>query len=198
MTVMAAQEPLPTKDDLLSVFLSLDTPPGYKAELIEGVISVTPPPEARHEKNFSKVVVQVIRKSKTEMDVSANRGLELPHLGAGPMNHCIPDAVFAPEELDLFGKGGPWMAPDGVAMVVEVTSRDAENDRVKKRRSYAAGGIPLYLLIDRDHRNVVLYSDPAMDDVTGDDYKSSTSVFFGKPVPLPDPFGFELDTSDFV
>jgi hypothetical protein len=37
-----------------------------------------------------------------------------------------------------------------------------------------------------------------MDDVTGDDYKSSTSVFFGKPVPLPHPSGFELDTSDFV
>lgn len=199
MTVMAAHEPLPTKkDDLLSTFLALDTPPGYRAELIEEEIVVTPPPALRHEKNISRLIRQVIRQSKTEMDVSGMTGLELWPLKGGVNNHFIPDVVFAPEELDLFDSDGSWVGPDGVAMVVEVTSRNAERDREEKRRCYAQASIPLYLLIDRDRDSVTLYSDPAIDDELGDDYKSSTSVFFGKPLPLPDPFGFELDTSDFV
>lgn len=31
-----------------------------------------------------------------------------------------------------------------------------------------------------------------------DDYTRTESVSFGKPLPLPDPFGFELDTSDLL
>lgn len=193
MTVMAAHEPLPTKDDLLSTFLALDTPPGYRAELVEGMIHVTPPPSGDHENNFSKLVRQVIKKSRTEMDVSGCKGLELPHRGPEPNNHCIPDAVFAPESLGLFKSAGSWMGPEGVAMVVEVTSSDAEYDRVKKRLCYAEGGIPLYLLIDRKESTVVLFNDPAKGD-----YAGCHRYEFGKPVPLPEPFGFELDTSDFV
>jgi Uma2 family endonuclease len=194
MTVMAAHEPLPTmNDDLLDVFLNLDTPPGYKAELIEGEIVVTPPPSNRHDKNITRFVAQVFEKSSTKWDHSGTRGLELPRLGAQPHNHFIPDALFAPRELDVFEADGSYIGPDGVAMVAEVTSSNADRDREEKRRCYAQGGIPLYLLIDRERATVVLFSDP----VKGD-YKGVTMLPFGKPLHLPEPFGFELDTSDFV
>jgi Uma2 family endonuclease len=198
MTVMAAHEPLPTmNDDLLSVFLNLDTPPGYRAELIEGVITVTPPPDGDHEDIIGLIVSQVSTHSKVAMLHSGNKGLELPQSGPVPRNHFIPDATFAPRDLRLFRGAPPWMDPEGVAMVVEVTSSDAKYDRGEKRLCYAQSDIPLYLLIDRDRGSVVLFSDPTMDDEIGDDYRSSISVPFGKPLPLPDPFGFELDTSDF-
>jgi Uma2 family endonuclease len=194
MTVMAAHEPLPTmQDDLLDVFLNLDTPRGYKAELIEGQIVVTPPPANRHEKNVSKLIGQVMRESRTRMDVSGTKGLELPESGGATHNHFIPDAVFTAEELDAFDADGSWIGPDGVAMVAEVTSSNTKRDRDEKRRGYAQAAIPLYLLIDRDRKCVVLFSRPS-----DGDYAGSLTLDFGKPVQLPEPFGFELDTSHFV
>lgn len=84
------------------------------------------------------------------------------------------------------------MAPEGVALVVEVTSTKPQADRGAKRRCYARGGIPLYLLIDRDDSSVTLFSDPE-----NDDYRQLLTIPYGKPLPLPEPFAFDLETSDF-
>ncbi|WP_436319456.1 hypothetical protein [Streptomyces zhihengii] len=55
------------------------------------------------------------------------------------------------------------------------------------------GGIPLYLLVDRDASSVTLLSAPGTA-TTG----SCAPLPFGKPLPLPEPFGFDLETSDLV
>ena len=52
---------------------------------------------------------------------------------------------------------------------------------------------PLYLLVDREASSVTLFSDPE-----NADYRQLGTRPFGKPLPLPDPFGFELETSDFL
>lgn len=84
-------------------------------------------------------------------------------------------------------------APDGVAMVVEVTSTKADRDRIAKRHCYALAGIPLYLLVDREEGTATLFSDPK-----ARDHAEAHIVHFGKPLPLPAPFGFDLDTADFL
>lgn len=192
MTAMA-HEPLSHEEQLLEGFLALGTPEGFRAELIEGEIVVSPPPSPRHEKNISRFVRQVLRKSVTEMDFSGNCGLEVPRGDLCPKNHLIPDVTFAPLELDLFDDDHTWMHCGGVAMVVEVTSGKPERDRVAKRHGYAMGGIPLYLLIDRENETVVLFSEPE-----GNDYQRTERRPFGKPVDLPAPFSFALETDDFV
>ncbi|HEY8478453.1 MAG TPA: Uma2 family endonuclease [Spirillospora sp.] len=50
--------------------------------------------------------------------------------------------------------------PDGIALVLEVTSSRPERDRVAERHGYARAGIPLYLLVDREESKVTLFSDP--------------------------------------
>lgn len=120
MTAMP-HEPLSQEELLLEGFLALEAPEGFGAELIEGEIVVTPPPSPRHERNISRFVRQVIRKSATEMDFAGNCGLEVPRGGLCPRNHLIPDVTFAPLEPDLFDDDSTWMRCDGVAMVVEVT-----------------------------------------------------------------------------
>ncbi|CAL9442003.1 hypothetical protein GCM10010266_03710 [Streptomyces griseomycini] len=85
------------------------------------------------------------------------------------------------------------MSCDGVAMVVEVTSSKPQADREAKRRCYARGGIPLYLLVDREASSITLFSDPEKDE-----YREQCTRPFGKPITLPAPFGFNLDTADFL
>ncbi|MEU5213268.1 Uma2 family endonuclease [Streptomyces sp. NPDC020742] len=105
----------------------------------------------------------------------------------------IPDATFAPTELDLFLDAEPWMPSDGVALVMEVTSSNPERDWKAKRHCYARAGIPLYLLVDRSKAAITLFSDPS-----GDDYVGNNTAPLGKPLPLPAPFSFELETTDFL
>ncbi|MGA4877873.1 Uma2 family endonuclease [Streptomyces lydicamycinicus] len=193
MTAMA-HEPVPTDEEtLLDYFLALDTPTGFRAELIEGEIVVTPPTDGTHEHCFSGVVSQIMRQSAVDMGVSGYKGLEMRRGGRRPKNHVIPDATIAPRALRLFRSAPPWMPSDGVAMVVEVTSSNPERDRKAKRHCYARAGIPLYLLVDRSNAEITLFSDPS-----GDDYAGHNTAPAGKPLPLPTPFSFDLETADFL
>ncbi|GAA2952156.1 hypothetical protein GCM10010446_41680 [Streptomyces enissocaesilis] len=77
-------------------------------------------------------------------------------------------------------------------MVVEVTSYDTatdQRDRVEKPRAYAETGIPVYLLIDRDTREVTVCSEP-----DGVRYENAHTVPFGKQVALPGPVEITLET----
>nr|WP_152627165.1 Uma2 family endonuclease [Streptacidiphilus melanogenes] len=184
------QEAIPAESDLLESFLALETPRGFRAELIEGRILVSPPPDGDHQDIIELITHQVYRRALVSMQQSGNTGLKLP---GSPKNHVIPDITFAPRELRLFRGAPPWMASDGVAMVVEVTSTRPSDDRTVKRHCYAQAAIPLYLIVDRTEGQVVLYSGPS-----GDDYLHGTTVAFGESLPLPEPFGFALETSDFL
>lgn len=191
MTAMA-HEPLTQAEVLLEGFLALDTPEGFRAELIEGEIVVTPPPDGDHEDYIGLIVDQVARRARTRMQFSGNKGLKLRSGGGCPKNHAIPDGTFAPLDLGLFRGADPWMPCEGVALVVEVTSIKPQADREAKRRCYARGGIPLHLLVDRDASSVTLFSDP--EDA---DYRQHLTIPYGKPLPLPQPFAFDLETGDF-
>ncbi|MES4908253.1 MULTISPECIES: Uma2 family endonuclease [unclassified Streptomyces] len=188
-----AHEPSAREEVLLEGFLDLGTPEGYRAELIEEEIVVTGPPEGDHETCISRIVGQVIRKSVTDMDVSGHKGLTVPRGGLCVRNHVIPDVTFAPVEHDLFRGAESWMPCEGVWMVVEVTSTKPDRDREVKRHCYANGGIPLYLLVDREKSSVTLFSDPEKAD-----YREVVTVSFGKSIDLPAPFSFPLETADFL
>ncbi|GGV08916.1 hypothetical protein GCM10010182_30670 [Actinomadura cremea] len=195
MTAMV-HEPLAQDNEnvLLRGFLDLGTPDGFRAELIDGEIVVSPPPALRHEKCISKINRQVMRQRPDDWDFAGNVGLILPSAEGHPENRVIPDGTFAPVELDVFGGEGYWLPvePDTISMVVEVTSSRPTQDRQAKRHGYARAGIPLYLLVDRDKKRTTLFSEPA-----GDDYKLTARVPFGEVLALPKPFDFDLDTSEF-
>nr|WP_107049947.1 Uma2 family endonuclease [Streptomyces bicolor] len=189
------QDPI-TQKLLLDWFVDLNTPEGLRAELIEGELVVTPVPDGHHEHCISRIVGEMYRRSPTDIQFSGNKGLKLKCADGYPQDHVIPDGTFALKELRLFRGAEPWMPCDGVSMVLEVTSSEPSKPRVDreiKRRCYARGGIPLYLLVDRETSWTTLFSDP-----TTADYRELRAVAFGKPLPLPEPFAFDLDTSDFL
>ncbi|MFF9642389.1 Uma2 family endonuclease [Kitasatospora aureofaciens] len=197
MSAVAHEQPItnsPSQADiLLESFLSLHSPEGFRAELIEGEIIVAPPPDGDHEDHINHLTKQVIRRAKTDMSFSSNKGLRLVSGGLCPKNHVIPDATFAPEELHVFRGAPPWMEPDGIEMVAEVTSSKPDQDRIAKRHCYARAGIPLYLLVDREKSQVSLFSKPHRDE-----YTEVHLAAFGEPLALPAPFDFELDTKPFL
>lgn len=168
-------------------FLEFDATlgPEYRAELIGGRIVVNPPPAGNHEHVLSRLTVQLVRKSAVAVDISANRGLSTA------FGNFIPDLTVA--EQGSFQGEPPWGTPVGTLMLVEVTSSAPVDDRETKRQAYAAAGVPLYLLVDRDRRESVLFSDP---DVEARDYRTGHHVAFGSDLELPAPFSFTL--TDFT
>ncbi|MEU9132088.1 Uma2 family endonuclease [Kitasatospora sp. NPDC048540] len=177
----AVEHPL-SGDDVLRAFLELDTPAGFKAELIEGEIVVSPPPDGDHEDTVARFARAVARQAADELYVSGGKGLRTPR------GRFIPDAAVAP--VGHFRAQEPWADPAGVLLVLEVTSTNPGKDREAKRLGYASAGIPCYLLIDRDESHATLFTDPA-----DGDYTAHIQVPFGKPLDLPAPFSFALDTA---
>lgn len=164
-------------------FLEFDATlgPEYRAEFIAGRYIVTPPPVGNHESVIGKLTVQLVRRSAVEITVSGNRGLHTP------FGNFIPDLTIA--EPGAFDDGPSWGTSAGILLLVEVTSSGATDDREDKRRAYASVGIPLYLLVDRENCESVLFSQP---DAEAQDYRADIRVPFGADLELPAPFSFTL------
>jgi Uma2 family endonuclease len=113
----------------------------------------------------------------------------------------IPDlAYYSCEDLDP----DVWLVPaNALVMAVEVLSgKDnspaARRDRKDKAYSYAASGVPLYLLVDQARKTVVLHSKPTYNaDAQRDRYSTLVQVPYGDSIQLPEPFNLTLDTGIF-
>jgi Uma2 family endonuclease len=161
---------------------SLELPPGYRAELIEGDIVVTPPPNAEHEGYFAETTFQF---NMHGWRVSGNTGL------LTPLGRFQPDLTVARRGYFSRDEPGAWRSAEGVTLVVEITSSNPSNGRDSKRRGYAAAKIPLYLLIDRKAKETALFSEPSRAD-----YTVTARRPIDDPIPLPEPFSFTLE--DFL
>ncbi|GLZ81742.1 hypothetical protein Afil01_65490 [Actinorhabdospora filicis] len=181
-------EDAPAEGTILKTFFDISdmTPPGYQAELITERIVVNPPPSAAHESNYDEIDEQIRQHHPRVYRLSGNTGL------ITPLGRFIPDLTVSPKGT----LRGPetWSPPTEVELVAEITSPSGRNEDLGiKRRGYAQAGIPIYLLIDRKERTVILYDLPK-----DHDYTQKRTVKFGDPLPLPEPFAFTLETADFV
>ncbi|TDC08721.1 Uma2 family endonuclease [Streptomyces sp. 8K308] len=180
----------PDWDELLRVLYEMDTPEGCKAEIVEGVITVAPPPSNGHTSIASRLhELFVLSKLPASLGAYQNLGLTVPRR----VGFYIPDLVVA--DRALLDTPEPVRATD-VELVVEITSPgNARHDRVAKQAGYAAAGAPLYLLVDsfaNGGPTVTLFSEP--DDNV---YRRLQAGKFGDTFHLPEPFGLDLDTAGF-
>jgi Uma2 family endonuclease len=191
--IVMTREPSTPANLLLKDFLAFETREGYRVELINGEIVVSPPPDGGHEDIVGLITEQVIEHSKLRMRLAGNKGLILGTEETGGDYRVIPDLTIAPAERRLFRGAPPWMHVAGVTMVVEVTSARPDLDRGSKRLGYAIAGVPFYLLVDRERGHVTLFSGPLEDD-----YARYVAVAFGEKLELPESFAFALDTAEFA
>ncbi|MFG2588295.1 Uma2 family endonuclease [Streptomyces sp. NPDC048438] len=180
---------------LLRTWQELDVPEGWRAEIDEGQIVLVPPPHAHHNGIAEVVQSLLYRGLPGGLGIYQTLGVHV-----APLDKLyVPDLVVMPRELIAAADpetSEPMDASEAL-LIVEITSKgNAREDRTKKYRAYARAGVPMYLLIDRfDTRGATatLFTEPNEDGT----YKHSDAVPFGKPLPLPEPFGVTLLTGDF-
>jgi Uma2 family endonuclease len=157
-----------------------------RLEFLDGKMWEKPVPDGDHAM-IIQWLTRICIQARPELWLFPEQGLRVRAYRNG---RARPDGLLAPGAA-LSGQG-EWASADGVLLVAEVTSYDHDTDqrdRVEKPRAYAATGIPVYLLIDRDTCEVVVHAEP-----DGARYESVRRLPFGKPVELPTPVGITLDT----
>ncbi|MEV7196819.1 Uma2 family endonuclease [Streptomyces sp. NPDC093510] len=148
VTTPVVDNPVPDLDEVLwQAWKAMDLPEGYRAEIIEGAIEVSPTGRRRH-----TVLINRLRRA---LEAHLKDSGYAPYQDGNVIHRSkawIPDLFIAPEDLDeIPDEEDLGVDADGVAMVVEVVSpgrRNIERDRVRKRREYARAGIPVYVIVD--------------------------------------------------
>ncbi|GHF48668.1 hypothetical protein GCM10010218_32690 [Streptomyces mashuensis] len=178
-------------DDLVRMWEETNGPQGCKVEVIEGLVTVSPPPANAHNHIANLLHRRLYRVIPDEWGIYRTQVLAVP----SRRGLYVPDLVVLPEAL-LLESSGHYVPAAAAELVIEITSKDnAHHDRIKKAAGYARAGVPLYLLVDRwapGRPTITLYGEPK-----GDVYCLLHAGKFGDPVPLPEPFGFTLETDGF-
>jgi Uma2 family endonuclease len=174
-------------DELVRFWEETDWPEGSRAEIIEGIVTVAPPPTGKHNVTASKVIRAIHPALPDDVEPLCMQGLQLP----GREGIYIPDLVVLPTAAAVGTRSDATEA----LLVVEITSPStARQDRVTKLRGYAQASIPLYLLLDpvRKDPAATLHADPE-----DGAYRTVTTVPYGEKLHLPAPFDVVLDTAAF-
>ncbi|MET7655885.1 Uma2 family endonuclease [Streptomyces sp. NPDC005486] len=175
-------------EDMLRIVEELDTPAGYKAELIRGKIVVSPGSKLRY--------LRPMRRLREQVEAHAPGGHVTetsPFLFVFPSSErgYGPDLFVADESaFDAEGRHADGAA---LSLAAELTSDSTKDvDWIDKMETYGRV-VPVYLLLDMGIGEINVLWDPSPKG-----YRSRTNVPFGRPVRIPAPFDFELDTSGFL
>ncbi|MER6946168.1 Uma2 family endonuclease [Nonomuraea sp. NPDC000554] len=173
------------------LFDALPPLPGFRAEVIEGKLIVSPLGTPEHVWVAADLhdALLPLRKERGWRGAPGGTNVCIE----GSRDSLVPDYVLSPPDCPRWGT--LELKSSGVLMVAEVVSPSSmHTDHHEKRRIYAQGGVPVYLLIDPrpKHPTVTVFSH--LDDGA---YQTRTSVAMGTPLLLPHPVDFELDTSIF-
>ncbi|MFD5747791.1 Uma2 family endonuclease [Streptomyces sp. NPDC127033] len=177
--------PVSDLDEFLwQTWKTMELPEGYRAEIIEGSIEVSPTGRRRHGVLINRLR-QALEFHLKGSDFAPYQDINVLHR----RKVWVPDLVVAPLDLDeIPDEEDLGVDAAGVALVVEVVSPGHQNtarDRDRKRREYARAGIPLYVLID-DHDGdgtVVVLTAPNPGKAT---YADEHRVPYGTDAIIPD------------
>ncbi|MEU9458304.1 Uma2 family endonuclease [Streptomyces sp. NPDC048312] len=177
-------------DDLVRIWEETDAPEGCKVEIIEGIVTVSPPPSKDHNTTAALVQRRLYSVIPEDWGIYQTLGVSVP----GRAGLYLPDLVVVPRAMAT-GPGNRVPAEEA-RLVVEITSQaNADHDRIGKVHGYAKAGVELFLLLDPWHSGrptATLHGEP-----DGGTYRVLDTVEYGEKLTLPEPFGLVLDTGVF-
>ncbi|GGS51181.1 Uma2 family endonuclease [Streptomyces cinerochromogenes] len=158
--------------DALFESLERTTPEGYKVEIVEGAIFMSPQRDTHWE-----IIADIYEQLRTKFPrkrVKSDVRIDYP----GHLNGFCSDVTLIAEGAEKT-PGGLWRCGD-VEFVAEVISKGtAHNDYGPKRTAYATAEVPVYLIADPYQGRCHIHTDPK-----DGDYAVSTRVDFGTDVDL--------------
>ena len=163
--------------------------PGHRVEILNGSIVVTPPPDGPHQETLTWLIEEFsrIRARRAGLRYVQGIGLWLP---TGPDDYAVPDFSVVHDDFKDALVEKNCYAPHVFRLVLEVTSSNWTNDTATKVDIYAQAGIPAYLVADRKHDEVLLYTGPA-----DGKYPDPVRYKRGQSVPVPESVGVALELS---
>ncbi|MFF1921304.1 Uma2 family endonuclease [Streptomyces sp. NPDC058221] len=168
--------------------------PGYRVEIIGGVITVAPPPDGPHANALTTLMIPFLAAGLhgEESKVLQGIGLWLP---GGPEDYAIPDLAVVDADLDEHLIESNCYDPAVFRLVLEVTSGNYKNDLRNKVTAYADAKIPVYVIVDRKHGRVHVLTEPI-----GGTYDRHEVYAPGQDAPLPESIGADvhLDVADLL
>ncbi|MEU6868690.1 Uma2 family endonuclease [Streptomyces sp. NPDC046876] len=184
-TPIETPAPPPTFERLLHMVEEMDTPDGFKAELIRGKIIVSPWSKLRY--------YRPMRALREQLGANAPEG----HVAdIAPFLFRFPQAergygpdLFVADE-SAFEADGRHADATALSLVAEFTSVSTKDADWQEKLEVYGQVVPVYLVVDMQESEITCFSDPS-----GHGYRSRRTVSFGKPLEVPEPFGFELDTA---
>ncbi|MDQ0932174.1 Uma2 family endonuclease [Streptomyces turgidiscabies] len=184
MAVLQQELTLGEAADLLAHAL-----PGHRVEILQGRLTVTPPSDGSHALSLTNLGRAFDRAGILEAghDYVQGVGLWLPTL---PEDFATPDFSIVDADFRDAHVTRNYYAPNVFRMVVEVTSSNWSDDLYAKVECYAQAGIPAYLIADRKHDEVLLYTDPA-----DGKYPDPQHFKRGQSVPVPESVGVRVELS---
>ncbi|WP_405911101.1 MULTISPECIES: Uma2 family endonuclease [unclassified Streptomyces] len=169
---------------LWQAWKAMELPEGYRAEIIEGAIEVSPTgrfPHARIVNRLRDALADFLRDSEH----AAWNDTNVIHARRA----WIPDGFVAPGDEELIAtEDDLGVKASAVQLIVEIVSpgkRNQDRDRIKKRREYARAGIPVYVIIDDyDNRGTVsILTAPVPEHAR---YEDEHRVPYGTEVTIPE------------
>ncbi|MBD0691742.1 Uma2 family endonuclease [Streptomyces sp. CBMA123] len=154
---------------------------GHRVEIVGSQITATPPPNASHGKSLSRLMRALFMAGLDEDDVLQNVGIWLPD---GPSDYAVPDLSVVDADIDDHLIEYNCYDPAAFRLVLEVTSSNPSDDLKRKPTAYASAGVPVYVIVDRKNRRVMVLTDPK-----DGEYQVHAVHHPGQSFTLPDSIG---------
>lgn len=175
-----------TLDDLFEALERMPVPEGYKVEIVEGTVFMSPQRDTHWD--IIADVYDQLRTTYPRKRIKSDVRIDYP----GHLNGFAADLTLLAGDAEKNAKG-LWRHED-VVLVAEVISQGTgPNDYGAKKTAYAAAEVPVYLIVDPYVGRCHVYTQPK-----DGAYVVQTTVAFGGDVDLTGtPVGLTLATGEF-
>ncbi len=156
MVAVLSHEILPEIRMTVDEYLRADLPEGYRYELVEGVVEVSPVPEIPHDSVLDNLHLHFSLYRRQRPDIVAHVTQRSAVALPDRQTAREPDfAVYGPKDMaDKKGKSWKDVTP---LLVVEVVSLgQAHRDYHEKRRDYWDAGVGEYWIADPERRTLTV------------------------------------------
>lgn len=180
---IAAMHPRP--GDLRSVAEQIEQSTGLRVEILGGTLVMSPTGRGKQAGTVLLIRRQLEPRLPTGLASYEVSSISMP---GDVDDYCTPDLVVLPESWS----DDDWLIdPQDVDLAVEVISRSEKPQQIiRKNGWYSAAGVRTLLVLDPRTGRWDLYNHPR-----NDDYHGHLDGSYDDPIPLPEPFGFDVDPS---